>query len=97
MSGYLTHTLSSSSPASFHRLALVALDIARGVRHLHRSGIIHRDLAARNVLVRGNGNNNTKTQTRKDTKIHDTQHMTHDTHETERETEVVPVPVIAFT
>jgi serine/threonine protein kinase len=31
--------------------ASIALDVARGVAHLHAERVVHRDLAARNILI----------------------------------------------
>jgi serine/threonine protein kinase len=38
-------------PLTPHRLLELALDMARGVAHLHTHSILHRDISARNFLV----------------------------------------------
>lgn len=39
------------TPPSAKDLKLIALQIARGMSHIHTCGIIHRDLSARNILI----------------------------------------------
>ncbi|XP_022083533.1 angiopoietin-1 receptor-like [Acanthaster planci] len=36
---------------TWEQLAKIALDVARGMEHLAKAGVIHRDLAARNILI----------------------------------------------
>lgn len=39
------------TPLSVERKIKVVSDLAKGISHLHKNGIVHRDLAARNVLI----------------------------------------------
>ncbi|XP_038060921.1 uncharacterized protein LOC119731750 [Patiria miniata] len=45
---------SDEDALSSDQLVKFALDVARGMEHLAKAGVIHRDLAARNILI-GNG------------------------------------------
>lgn len=48
---FLRGRASKHTPVAATRKLPMALDIAKGVAHLHQNHIVHRDLAARNVLV----------------------------------------------
>lgn len=40
---------------NFKQNAIIKLDTALGIRHLHEQNIVHRDIAARNMLLTHTG------------------------------------------
>jgi hypothetical protein len=49
--GSLSKVLASRSPPSLERRVAILRDVASGMHHVAREGLIHKDLAARNVLL----------------------------------------------
>jgi hypothetical protein len=49
--GSLSKVLSSRTPPSLERRVAILRDVAAGMHHVAREGLIHKDLAARNVLL----------------------------------------------
>ncbi|KAL6048730.1 Mitogen-activated protein kinase kinase kinase 7, variant 2 [Balamuthia mandrillaris] len=49
--GDLKHFLCDNPPEGYQPIVQMAIQVARGMHHLHSEGIIHRDLAARNILL----------------------------------------------